>query len=85
MRYVVGDGFIMPPVTLEVPEDTPPCMYCRTPVASPSMNGPLVCVNCDLGRIQEGDGYRKMVLADYGHWGKARDAYIKKYRVKDDG
>jgi hypothetical protein len=32
----------------------PPCLYCGAPVTEPSMDGPLVCAPCDMGRNADG-------------------------------
>ncbi len=34
-------------------EGPPPCLWCGEPVLSPSMDGPLVCGLCDMGRLGE--------------------------------
>jgi hypothetical protein len=49
--------------TIEVEiEGTPKCLWCEEPVLSPSMDGPLVCGSCDMGRLHDGT---KWSPADY--------------------
>jgi hypothetical protein len=32
----------------------PPCLWCGEPVTDPSMDGPLVCPWCDMGKNRDG-------------------------------
>jgi hypothetical protein len=50
--YRIG-GIFAPEVVVMLP-DPPPCLYCDTPVTSPSCDGPIVCAPCDLGQNTDG-------------------------------
>ena len=53
MKYRIAQGLLRPPIEVEI-EGPPPCLFCGTPVIEPSMNGPLVCGPCDMGRNPDG-------------------------------
>jgi hypothetical protein len=53
VRYLVSQGLLQPPIEVEI-DGPPPCLYCGAPVTAPSMNGPLVCAPCDMGRNPDG-------------------------------
>jgi hypothetical protein len=53
MRYSIDQGLLGRPIEVEI-ESPPPCLYCGTPVTRPSMDGPLVCGPCDMGRNADG-------------------------------
>lgn len=40
-----------------VVDDPPPCLWCGDPVTEPSMDGPLVCALCDMGRRDDADDW----------------------------
>jgi hypothetical protein len=51
--YRIVDGIWGDAIYFEL-EGDPPCLYCGEPVTSPSMDGPLVCGPCDIGRNRDG-------------------------------
>lgn len=53
MKYFISQGPHLAPIAVEL-NDPPPCLYCDVPVALPSMDGPLVCSCCDMGRNPDG-------------------------------
>jgi hypothetical protein len=53
VRYFINQGLLERPIEIEI-ESPPPCLYCGTPVTRPSMDGPLVCGPCDMGRNADG-------------------------------
>lgn len=64
--YTVGSG---PNAVTLVYKGVPPCLYCGELVYSPSMDGPLVCPECDIG-IGWSD--------DDGRVGQERRAHFKR-------
>jgi hypothetical protein len=82
MRYQIAQGLGLPLAVVEVEEDPPPCIYCGTSVTGPSMDGPLVCAECDCGRIRGTDGkLRKVTCADLKEWGRLRRQFIEDHKV----
>lgn len=76
--YVGGSGF-QPRIKLVINEDPPPCLWCGTKVHSPSMNGPLMCANCDMGLNRDGS---KKSTKDFDRSAVHYKAMIEKYSVK---
>lgn len=56
MRYRIhqNEAFTGKPDLIVEYDGDPPCLYCNEPVTSPSMDGPLVCPWCDMGKNKDG-------------------------------
>lgn len=57
-------------------QGTPPCFHCGKPVIFESMDGPLVCGNCDMGLNAEGKTKtQEQYVAGWKHFGEMMDKY----------
>ena len=68
--YWIGMGLFGDQVTVEY-EGIPPCLWCGEPVKSPSMDGPLVCPLCDMGRNKDGSKWTQ------GQYDEKRAHFVK--------
>lgn len=75
--YFIGGGF-KPRIALKI-AGIPPCFWCGVPVTRPSMDGPLVCPMCDMGKNQDGS---KKTTAQYLVGREHFATMIEKYKVK---
>lgn len=68
----------MEPIEVQL-EGIPPCLWCGDPVTSPSMDGPLVCGNCDCGVNKE--THQKWTATEYDarrkHFSDSIEKYLK--------